>query len=102
MKIGFHKDVFKPSLLKSTAVFLVFVFVWTNMGLYQAVYAATTSSSQHRVASNEENINKGLSISPPDKGDARGLDPKSHTMSFPSRSKRDKLRRESSQPLHVS
>ena len=35
--IGFHKDVFKPSLLKSTAVFLVFVFAWTNMGLYQAV-----------------------------------------------------------------
>ena len=41
--VGFHKDVFKPSLLKSTAVFLVFVFAWTNMGLYQAVYAAENS-----------------------------------------------------------
>ena len=51
--IGFHKDIFKPSLLKSIAVFLVFVFAWTNMGLYQAVYAATTSSSQHSVTSNE-------------------------------------------------
>ena len=41
--IGFHKDIFKPSLLKSTAVFLVFVFAWTNMGLYQVVYAAESS-----------------------------------------------------------
>ena len=49
--IGFHKDIFKPSLLKSTAVFLVFVFAWTNLGIYQAVYAATTSSSQHPGAS---------------------------------------------------
>ncbi len=45
-KIGFHKDVFKPSLLKSTAVFLVFVFAWTNMGLYHAVYASTTNSCE--------------------------------------------------------
>ncbi len=44
MKIGFHKDIFKPSLLKSTAVFLVFVFAWTNLGIYQAVYAATNST----------------------------------------------------------
>ncbi len=41
--VGFHKDVFKPSLLKSTAVFLVFVFAWTNLGIYQAVYAAENS-----------------------------------------------------------
>ncbi len=33
-KIGFHKDIFKPSLLKSTAAFLVFVFAWTNLGIY--------------------------------------------------------------------
>jgi chromosome segregation ATPase len=46
-KIGFHKDVFKPSLLKSTAVFLVFVFAWTNMGIYQVVYAATTEHTQN-------------------------------------------------------
>ncbi len=39
-RIGFHKGVFRPSLLKSIAVFLVFVFAWTNMGIYQAVYAA--------------------------------------------------------------
>jgi hypothetical protein len=37
MKIGFHKDIFKPSLSKSIAVFLVFVFAWTNLGLYQVV-----------------------------------------------------------------
>ena len=53
--VGFHKDVFKPSLLKSTAVFLVFVFAWTNMGLYQAVYAATTSSNQHPAAQKQNN-----------------------------------------------
>ena len=42
-RIGFHTDVFKPSLLKSTAVFLVFMFAWTNLGIYQVVYAAENS-----------------------------------------------------------
>ncbi|MCL4479262.1 MAG: transglutaminase [Deltaproteobacteria bacterium] len=74
MKIGFHKDVFKPSLLKSTAVFLIFVFAWTNLGIYQVVYAATANSGEHQVASSERNNNREFSGFPPDKGDARGLE----------------------------
>lgn len=72
--IGFHKDVFKPSLLKSIAVFLVFVFAWTNLGIYQVVYAATTSNSQHPAVSSERNNSKELSGFPPDKGETRGLE----------------------------
>ncbi len=45
-KIGFHKDVFKPSLIKSIAVFLVFVFAWTNLGIYQVVYATESSNDE--------------------------------------------------------
>ncbi|MCL4479383.1 MAG: transglutaminase [Deltaproteobacteria bacterium] len=74
MKIGFHKDIFKPSLLKSIAVFLIFVFAWTNLGIYQVVYAATANSGEHQVASSERNNNREFSGFPPDKGDARGLE----------------------------
>ena len=66
MKIGSHKDIFKPSLLKSTAVFLVFVFAWMNMGLYQAVYAATTSRNQHPAA------RKNIPTPSPLAGEGRG------------------------------
>ena len=62
-RIGLCKDVFKPSFLKSIAVFIVIAFAWTNLGIYQAVYAAITGTSQklkrmhcnnqHRVAGNE-------------------------------------------------
>jgi len=51
MKIGFHKDIFKPSLSKSIAVFLVFVFAWTNLGFYQVVYAATNGVKRSGVGS---------------------------------------------------
>ncbi len=75
--IGFHKDVFKPSLLKSTAVFLVFVFAWTNMGLYQVVYAATTSSSQHQVANTAPSVpspDPSPAWVPPGEGQGEGLE----------------------------
>ncbi len=50
-KVGFHKDVFKPSLLKSIAVFLMFVFAWTNLGIYQAVYAAKSTKEPNTSSS---------------------------------------------------
>ena len=49
-RTGSHKDIFKPSLSKSTAVFLVFVFAWTNLGIYQVVYAEMDYSSQIRIS----------------------------------------------------
>jgi hypothetical protein len=68
MKIGFHKDIFKPSLLKSTAVFLVFVFAWSNMGIYQVVYAFESSGVQDTEPYTKENP----PLSPFGKGGGKG------------------------------
>ena len=46
--VGFHKDVFKPSLLKSTAVFLVFVFAWTIIAFYQIECTGTCRANSSR------------------------------------------------------
>ena len=77
MKIGFHKDIFKPSLLNSAAVFLVFVFAWTNLGIYQAVYAAKNSKDLKGSSSLPLKV-RGMKggfdfFSPLKRGDERGV-----------------------------
>jgi len=72
MKIGFRKDIFKPSLLKSIAVFLVFVFAWTNLGFYQAVYAATNGVKSSGVQDTEPYTKENSPLSPFVKGGGKG------------------------------
>ncbi|MCL4479387.1 MAG: transglutaminase-like domain-containing protein [Deltaproteobacteria bacterium] len=91
MKIGSNKDIFKPSLLKSTAVFLVFIFAWTNLGIYQVVYAATTNSGEHQVANSESkpsssSFPRNRESSFPDKELEKALERIRETISKPSTS----------------
>ncbi len=43
------------------------------MGVYQVVYAAT-NNNQHPAGSSTGTNSKSISVSPPDKGDERGLE----------------------------
>jgi hypothetical protein len=74
MKIGFRKDIFKPSLSKSIAVFLVFVFAWTNMGIYQVVYAFESSGVQDTEPYTKENPLLFPFVKGGGKGDFRSQD----------------------------